>query len=186
MNLIILFLTFCYVGLFTIGGGLAVIPLLEKICVSNGWATVERFYQMVAISESTPGPIGINIATYAGYVSNGVLGGIVASIGIVTPPFILVMLIIKILDKYRKKPLVSAIFVGLRAVTIGLVATALLSLIKITLVDLSQYSDLATIYQIFDYKALIIFVVIAFLYFKFKKHPLLYIALGAVAGILFL
>lgn len=186
MSLIMLFLTFCYVGLFTIGGGMAAIPLIENVCVSNGLTTVTEFYQMVAISESTPGPIGINIATYAGYMSQGVAGGIVASLGLITPPFIICVLLIKLLDKYSKTPLVKAMFVGLRAVIIGLICTALLSIVKICLVDVSLFTTWDQVWNIFNWKAWIILVVIAFLYFKFKKHPLLYIGLGAVLGILIL
>ena len=181
-----LFITFCYVGLFTIGGGMATIPLLEEVCVSNHWTTIEEFYQMVAISESTPGPIGINIATYVGFTTQGVLGGIVASIGLITPPFIIMMVVIRLLNKFRKTPIVRALFVGLRAATVGLVLTSFLSIIEITLVDTSLYTTFDKFYQIFNWKACLIFVGIAFLYFKFKKHPLLYIGLGAIAGILFL
>jgi len=186
MELLILFLVFCYTGLFTIGGGMAAIPLIQDVCVSRGWLTVEQFYQMVAISEATPGPIGINVATFVGYTQQGILGGIVATLGAITPPFIIVMLVIKIIKKYSQTAFVKAMFIGLRATIIGLIATASYSLLKITLVDFSAYSSLDSLISIFNIKAILIFTFIAFTYFKFKKHPLIYIAMGAVAGMLFL
>ncbi len=186
MSLIMLFLTFLYVGLFTIGGGMSTIALLENICVGQGLVTSEEFFQMVAISESTPGPIGINIATYVGYLQGGVLGGILASIGLIALPFAICALLIKILDKFSKKPVVRAAFIGLRAVTIGLIASSALSMIKVTLLSVSGEMFASNFTILVNYKECIIFVIIAATYFIFKKHPLIYIAAGAILGILIL
>lgn len=179
--LIKLFYEFMIVGLFAIGGGMSALPLIERVVVSNGWLTVERFYQMVAIAESTPGPIGINVATYVGYTQAGVIGSIVASLATVFLPFIFLMIIIRGIYKYYKTKEVQAIFTALRATILGLILTAAYNISLIAAITPNQ-----TLLLGIDYRAIIILAVILYAFVKYKKHPLLYIAAGALLGIIFL
>ena len=182
MNILIkLFYEFMIVGLFAIGGGMSALPLIERVVVSNGWLTVERFYQMVAIAESTPGPIGINVATYVGYTQAGIIGSIVASLATVFLPFVFLMIIIRGIYKYYKTKEVQAIFTALRATILGLILTAAYNISLIAVIT----SNPASFFGI-DYRAIIILAVILYAFVKYKKHPLLYIAAGAILGIIFL
>ena len=165
---------FFKIGLFTYGGGLAMIPLLRDIAVHNHWLTDVQFADLIAISQSTPGPIAINMATYIGYREAGILGSILASFVLVLPAFILAVLLSQILAKHRKNPLVTAAFVGLKATIIGLIAT---SIIQVALVSIygENIGSLMTFWKGIDYKALLLFVFSFILIRKTQKHPLYYI-----------
>ena len=120
-----LFYVFFLVGLFTFGGGYAMISILEGEIVSRGWLDTSTFYNVVSISESTPGPIAVNMATFVGNMEGGILGSIVATIGIVLPSFIIILLIATILSKIIENHIVKAILDGFKAVVVGLIfATA--------------------------------------------------------------
>lgn len=177
-----LFYEFLIVGAFAIGGGMSALPLIERVVVNNGWLTVDRFYQMVAIAESTPGPIGINVATYVGFEQAGVIGSIVASLATVFIPFIFLMIIIQALNKYYKTKSIQAIFIALRATIIGLIITAAFNISSITLFDITLIRD--DFINAFNYSGILIFIIIFYGFIKFKKHPLFYIAAGAILGLL--
>jgi chromate transporter len=179
-----LFYEFMIVGAFAIGGGMSALPLIENVVVRNGWLSVEAFYQMVAISESTPGPIGINVATYVGFVQAGIIGGIVASLATVFIPFIFLMIIIRALNKYYKTKGVQAVFVALRATIIGLILTAAYNIASITLFDVNNLTS--DFINSFNYRGILIFAVILYAFIKYKKHPLIYIGAGALLGLIFL
>ena len=184
MNLEILFklfYEFLIVGIFAIGGGMSALPLIENVVVSNNWLTVERFYQMVAIAESTPGPIGINIATYVGYTQAGIVGAIIASLATVFMPFVFLMLIIRIMNSYSKTRAIQAIFIALKAAILGLILTAAYNIASIAIISKNQ----GFLFDL-DYRALLIMIVILVAFVKYKKHPLIYIGAGALLGILFL
>lgn len=170
------------VGAFAIGGGMSALPLIENVVVRNGWLSVEAFYQMVAISESTPGPIGINVATYVGFEQAGIIGGIVASLATVFVPFIFLMIIIRVLNRYYKTKAVQAVFIALRATIIGLILTAAYNISLITLVDTNLISN--NLLNSFNYSGILIFIIILYAFIKYKKHPLIYIAAGALLGLL--
>lgn len=186
MGLLQLFITFAYIGLFSIGGGLVALPFIRQEAIRHGWITLEQFFQMVAVSESTPGPIGINMATYVGYSQYGLIGGIATTIGNVLPSLIIIMIIAKYFQKFGDQPIVKAAFYGLRAAVVGLVATAVYDVFVVSIVHLQDFSMTHEISQLIDIKALIIFIVIYYLFNKFNKHPIIYIGLGAVLGVLFL
>lgn len=186
IGLIQLFITFAYIGLFSIGGGLVALPFIRQEAIRHGWITLEQFFQMVAVSESTPGPIGINMATYVGHSQYGVLGGIITTMGNVLPSLIIIMLIAKYFKKFGQQPIVRAAFYGLRAAVVGLVATAVYDVFTVTIIHLETFSLTQSLGQLIDFKALIIFVVIYSLFERFNKHPIVYIALGAILGVLFL
>jgi chromate transporter len=176
-----LFYEFMIVGIFAIGGGMSALPLIENVVVRNNWLTSAAFYQMVAISESTPGPIGINVATYVGYDQAGLIGGITASLATVFLPFVFLMIIIRALNKYYKTKAVQAIFKALRATIIGLILTAAFNISTITLFEIELIS--IDLLNAINYGNVIIFIIILFGFMKYKKHPLLYIGAGALLGL---
>ena len=203
-----LFLEFFKIGICAFGGGLATIPFLEELSQTTNWFSLEDLANMIAISESTPGAIGVNMATYVGYttvmgeynnVFLGFLGGIISTIGFVSPSIIIILIICQFLDKFRKNKYVDYAFYGLRAASFGLICAAGYSILKLSIISPRGASDafLAVegtgfwnqLWQGFinfwDYKSLILAVVMGFFIFKFKKHPIIYIAAAAVIGIIF-
>ena len=188
-----LYIRFFMVGLFAIGGGLATLPFLTSMGETTGWFNAMDISNMVAISESTPGPIGINMATYIGYQIGsemgapfGVLGSIIASLGEVTPCIVTIMIISKMLMKFRDSKYVEYAFYGLRAASVGLIAAAWLGVAKIAFWNSEVFSQSENILMSIDYKSIILSAVIFFLVTKFKKiHPIALIILAAVVGIIF-
>lgn len=117
-----LYLEFFKIGLFSIGGGLATLPFVQQLIERYGWITSEDLLNMIAISESTPGPIGINLATFVGYNTGGLLGGIVATIGLVTPSLIIIVLVAHYFIRFNEHPLVQGALRGIRPAVAGLIA----------------------------------------------------------------
>lgn len=185
-----LFLEFCKVGLFSVGGGLATIPFLTDLGERTGWFTSGQLADMIAISESTPGPMGVNMATYVGFTSGGVLGGIVSTLGLIFPSILIILIIAKFLQKFRQSKVVDGVFYGLRAASVALITAALLQVAKIALmfreVALPESGVVKT--ELFYWPAIllaaVIFVLVKFTPLK-KLHPICFIALAAVAGIIF-
>ena len=190
VSLIELFFIFFYVGLFTIGGGLVAITLMEETIVSRGLISPEQFYNMVAISESTPGPVGVNIATYIGYELYGVFGAIVTSFGEILPSLICIMIIAQFLKSFQQKPIVKSVFYFLRPASTGLIFVAAIQVFVIALMYIpSDFSVLKTFNgwkNLFDWQSLYFYVIAVFVLFKIKVHPILLIISGAIFGILFL
>ncbi len=184
MEYIYLFLIFFKVGIFTIGGGLAAIPLLQEEVLTRGWLTNLQFADMIAVSESTPGPIGVNIATYVGYSQYGILGSIIATLGLVTPSIIIIMLIAKFVMHYRDNKYVNGVFVGLRPAVTGLILAAATSIALISLVDIDLFNQTDKLIDLFNFKAIAMFFVFFILTNKWKHHPIYYIAIAGVIGIL--
>lgn len=131
MFLIELFLTFFKIGLFAVGGGLATLPFLYELANSNAWISVEDISNLVAISESTPGPLGINMATYVGFLKSGVAGSVIASVGLVVPSIIIIVIIARFLDKFKDSRIVQDVFYGLRAASCALIAVAGIGVAKL-------------------------------------------------------
>ncbi len=180
-----LFWEFLKIGTFAVGGGMATLPFLQRLSEATGWYSQAFITDMIAISESTPGPIGINMATYVGYNVAGVLGGIVATMGEVLPAVIIVTLVSKSLERFRGNKLADDAFYGLRPAVTGLIAAAGISVVKVSMFHLDLYQKTGAILDAFDFKKLIFFVLVFFAIKKFKKHPTVYIACAAVVGILF-
>ena len=171
-------------GLFAVGGGLATLPFLSRMSQAHPhWFDTQMLANMVAISESTPGPLGVNMATYVGYTVAGIPGGIIATLSLVCPSVIIIMLIFKVLEQYKNNPLVQSGFAGLRPAVTGLIAAAGYSVFRMAV--LTGGGD--TIFTIISWKALLLFAVI-FVLTQLKKtkglHPALFIACGAVVGLL--
>lgn len=169
-------------GLFAIGGGLATLPFLNEMAEKYPWFSKAELSDMIAISESTPGPIGVNMATYAGFNAYGVLGGILATLSLVAPSIIVIILISKILDRFKENPIVEDLFYGLRPAVAALIAFAAWELFDIAMIR----DTFTALWQILDWRAFCIFIILTVLNFKFEKiHPILFIIAGAVIGIAF-
>ena len=168
------------VGLFSVGGGLATLPFWVELAKKYpDWIAEKEITDMIAVAESTPGPIGVNMATYAGFLSNGTFGGVVATLSLILPSIIVILVVARVLKKFKDSVIVKDLFYGLRASVAGLICV---STLNILLQNLSAQN--AQIFA-FDYKKVILFAGILFGVLKFKKHPLVYIAIGAIFGILF-
>lgn len=194
MVLLRLFFEFCRVGLFSVGGGLATIPFLTDLGQRTGWFTSGDLANMIAISESTPGPMGVNMATYVGFHTAGVVGGIIATLGLIFPSVVIILVIAGFLQKFRQSKGVDAVFYGLRAASVALITAALLQVAKIALMFHKVYVDTSVPgqgvvgYELFYWPAIILAVVIFVLvkYSPLKKlHPICFIGLAALAGIVF-
>ena len=188
-TLLRLFVEFFKTGLFSVGGGLATLPFLYEMSEKTGWFTRWDIADMIAISESTPGAIGINMSTYAGFKTAGVTGGIVASLGLALPSLIIIIIIAKFLNKFDANKYVQRAFYGLRPASAALIAAAGVSVVKIALLDLGAYAASGALGDLFQWKAIALAAVVWVLTNVVKPtkklHPLVYIAASAVAGIAF-
>ena len=184
-----LFWEYFKAGLFAVGGGMATIPFLYKISDRTGWFTHQDLANMLAVSESTPGPIGVNMATYVGYVTgmkeggvaNAILGAVTASIGLVMPSLIVILIVAAMLKRFKNSPLVQKTFYGLRPASTGLIAAAGLSVAISNLFDEAASSV--------NWKGCILAVVLWVLTNKVSKtkklHPIVFIGFSALVGIVF-
>ena len=177
MELLLMFFTFFKIGLFAVGGGLATLPFLYNLAEQYNWISVSDITNMIAISESTPGPIGINMATYVGYLHSGVLGAVIMPLGEVAPSLIIIIIISKFLQKFRESSVFDDVFYGLRPASVGMIMAAGLSIVRIAFFG-DALSDFFWQGAIF---AVLLFVAMR----KFKLHPVFYIAISAVVGIIF-
>lgn len=193
MILLEMFFRFFFVGLFSVGGGLATLPFLTSMGETTGWFSQADISNMVAISESTPGPLGINMATYIGYQIGsqqstllGILGTVIAPLGVVTPSIIVILIISRVLMKFRDSKYVEYAFYGLRAASVGLITAACLGVAKIAFFNSEIMSQTQNIFAAVDYKSIILSVLIFIGVTKFKKiHPIVFILISAVVGIIF-
>ena len=181
MIYLLLFWEFFKIGLFAIGGGLASLPFLFDLAGRYDWFTTSELANMVAVGESTPGPIAINMATYVGYHTAGVGGSLIATTAIILPPLLISLLVCRVLCRCQNMPWLERAFWGLRPAVAGLI-----SVICYNLMELALAADLDLGFQSgVSWKALILFVLLLPAIFYFKKHPLIYIGIGAVVGIVF-
>ena len=175
-----LFLTFFKIGLFTFGGGYAMLPLIQKEVLNHGWMEIEEIINFIAVSESTPGPFAINCATYVGMETGGVLGAVCATLGVVLPSFIVILCVARFYKRFKESKIVSSVMTGLRPAVIGLIGSALVSMILT--VFLPNGFNFGGIVIPDLLVSLAITVVMTILVFK-KVHPIIIIVLSAVAGI---
>lgn len=181
-----LFWEFFQAGLFAIGGGMATLPFLYDISDRTGWYTHAQLADMIAISESTPGPVGVNMATYVGFTSGGVLGAGIATLGLVAPSIIVILMIAGFLKAFRENRFVNSAFYGLRPASVGLIAAAVVPIFQISILNLETFSITHEILQLFQWPYLLLAVLVFFLMRKFSKiHPIVFIGASAVAGIVF-
>ena len=184
-----LFWEFFKTGLFAVGGGMATLPFMYDISDKTGWFTHSMLADMVAVSESTPGPIGVNMATYVGFVTGGIPGAVVATAGLVTPSVIVILLIARVLKAFRENQYVDAGFYGLRPCSVGLIAAAGVLVIKLALFNTELYASTGALLDLFNFKALILAAVLLVATRCIKKlkglHPIVFILASAVIGIVF-
>lgn len=177
-----LFFSFFKIGLFAVGGGPATIPYLMDLTDKRDWFTMSELTNMIAVSESTPGPVGLNMATYAGFSAAGMAGGLIASLGLVTPSVIVIILIARFLKNFSENPYVKAAFWGVRPAVTALIAAAVYNLCKVSLfVETAEGTSPAV--------KTIALAVVMFGCMRIKKlgklHPALWLLAAAVIGIVF-
>lgn len=212
LELLKLFLEFFRIGICAFGGGLATIPFLQELAEATGWFTQEQLGNMLAISESTPGAIGVNMSTYVGYLVGmaefnnpfmGFVGGVVATLGFVSPSVLVIIIVCQFLDKFKNSKYVKWTFYGLRAASLGLICAAAYSVLTLSIVRPDKALDCFSgitkenffteiwscisnaCVEFFDFKSLALAFFLGILIFKFKKHPIFYIILAAIIGIIF-
>ncbi len=206
-----LYFQFFKIGFCAFGGGLATLPFLKELSINTSWFSLTELANMIAVSESTPGAMGINMSTYVGYMvsSNNyhnlflnLISSMISTLGLVTPSIIVICFVALFLDKFKNNKYVSYAFYGLRAASVGLMIAALYSIAEVALM---QNSDVVSVFKtsfdsvsiktffkclsnafdtILNYKNIMIGLIFGILIFKFKKHPILYVFMGAVVGIL--
>ena len=185
MTIIMLCIQFFKTGLFSIGGGLATLPFLYEISDRFGWFSHADIADMIAISESTPGAIGINMSTYAGYTTGGIPGGILASLSLACPSVIIIMIIARFLEKFRENKYVDRAFYGLRPASIAMISAAGVNVAMVALFDLKAFQASHFLPDFFVWKGLILAVLIFIGQKKIKIHPVAFIAASALIGIIF-
>ena len=185
MNILLnLVLEFAKTGLFSVGGGLATLPFLYEMSANHpSWFTSADVADMIAISESTPGAIGINMSTYAGFKTAGIPGGILATVGLALPSVIIILIIAKFLEKFRTNKLVEGTLYGLRPASLAMISVAGLSVAKVALINLPAFEAGGSVGDLFLWKAIALGVVLFFAQKKLKWHPAFFIAISAVVGI---
>lgn len=189
MILLRLFYEFFKTGLFAIGGGMATLPFLSAMGERTGWFTQAQLTDMVAVSESTPGPIGVNMATYVGYESAGIPGGIVATLGLITPSVIIILIIAAFLKSFRDNRYVERVFYGIRPASTALIAAAGVSVMLLCLFDVESWQLSGKLTQLVSVKGLALFAAVWVLTNLVRPvknlHPIIFIALSAAVGIVF-
>ena len=184
-----LFFEFFKTGLFAVGGGMATLPFLYDMEDKTNWFTSAQLADMIAVSESTPGPIGVNMATYVGYTTAGIWGGLVATLALVMPSVIIIVIISYFLKSFRENKYVDAAFYGLRPASTGLIAGAGMTVVTITLIQIDLFKSSGNIIDLFNWKSLILAIIIYLLTNHVKQtkklHPVFFIAGSAIVGMLF-
>lgn len=176
---------FMKIGLFSFGGGLATLPFLQELGQRTGWFTAAQLADMLAVSESTPGAIGANMATYIGYTTAGIGGAVVATVSLIIPGAILTFVVVKLLSRFRESRLVSSAFYGLRPASVALIAVACFEVLKLSLMDTSAITDVSGLFAAFELKAVILAAILFPLIQRTKVHPIVYLAGSAVVGVIF-
>lgn len=199
MTLIHLFFIFFYIGLFAVGGGLVAATFMQQALVEQyKIISAEKFYSMLAISESTPGPIGINLATYIGTELYGPVGGIVTTFAEILPSLIVIIVIARFFSKFQEKPLTKSIFSFLRPATTGMVMVALIQVFSLSIIQTESFKNTSdfisqfiskphhTLDILLNWKAIALYELCLVILYRTKLHPIFIVALSAVFGVVFL
>ena len=180
MKLIYLFAVFFRIDLFAIGGGLATLPFLFDLADNSDWLSRESIGNMLAIAQSAPGAIGVNLAAYTGFTHSGVSGGLMAALGLVTPSIIIIIIAARMLEAFRENRIIKILFTSFRPAAVGLLSSAGLGAIVLSLWN----SAAPRWYEFLRWKEFLLFGLVFFLVVKFKKHPVLYIAAAGAVGVI--
>lgn len=186
-NTFFLIYEFFKTGLFAIGGGLAAIPFLQEMSKQYKWFSSEELYTMIAISESTPGSLGVNMSTYTGFLSDGLLGGILATISLILPGMIIIGLLSKSLHKFQDAKMLQYAFDGVKPAITGFILAAVMPLFLLTLFKVNTHKLSLSIFTSLspDYVNILFFLGITLIYAKFKLHPILIVAGCGFMGYIF-
>ena len=181
-DLFLLVLEFFKTGLFAVGGGPATIPFLMDMAKKYPWFSMQELSDMIAISESTPGPVGINMATYAGFKTLGMFGGIVSTLALTIPSIVIILIIARFLEGFQENKIVKAVFAGIKPAVTALIAVAVFNIFKVSLFDISDGAYTPRI-------ASMIIGAVIFILLQVKKtkkmHPALWFLFAALVGIIF-
>ena len=184
-----LFYEFFKAGLFAVGGGMATIPFLYDISDKTGWFTHAQLTDMIAISESTPGPIGVNMATYVGFTTGGIPGAVIATLGLITPSIIVILIIAGFLKAFKDNKYVQSAFYGLRPASTGLIAAAGLSVVVLVILQKDKFAVTGSVMDLVNIPNIILMFILYYFTAKCKKtkglHAAAFIAASAVIGIVF-
>ena len=184
-----LFFEFFRAGLFAVGGGLATIPFLQDIGTRTGWFSSAELTNMIAVSESTPGPMGVNMATYVGFTVAGIPGAVTATLGLICPSIIIIILICQVLQRFRQSRAVDAVFYGLRPASTALITAAGVSVAVVALLNTAAWTgSLSSLTAVFRWKAIVLAaVLLVCTHIKKLKgfHPIVWILIAAAAGVVF-
>ncbi len=175
-----LFLTFLKIGALTFGGGYAMLPLIQSEVLAHGWMEQQMIVDFIAVSESTPGPFAINMATFIGAEKGGVIGSACATLGVVFPSFVIILIVAKCFEKFKESKAVKGCMTGLKPAVVGLISSAILTVAATVFVPSGFTLDIFKSYEVYVSAAL--FVIALVLAFK-KRHPILIISLCAAVGI---
>ena len=187
MILLRLFFEFFKTGLFAVGGGLATIPFLQDMGAATGWFTDADLTTMIAVSESTPGPIGVNMATYVGFQTAGLPGSVVATLGLITPSVLVILIVAGILNKFRQSRTVDAVFKGLRPASTALIAAACVSVAMSIVIKVGMSETLGHAFSIHWLSAALSLTLFLAMRTKAGKklHPFIFIGIAAILGVVF-
>ena len=177
-DLLLMMAEFFKTGLFAVGGGLATIPFLQEMAGRYGWFDTATLSTMIAVSESTPGPMGVNMATYVGYTTHGPAGAVAATLSLVAPSVIVILMIANMLDRFKQSRIVQNVFVGIRPFVVGLILAACFDIFLTTLF----VPGAKTLVGMISWSHIALFGVGLFCYRKFRIHPILIIVAGGVLG----
>ncbi|MCX4274908.1 MAG: chromate transporter [Candidatus Gastranaerophilales bacterium] len=190
MTYLLLFVEFFKIGLFSFGGGYATLPFLYHMSETYHWFSADELLRMLAVSSITPGPVGMNVATFAGFKTGGILGSIIATMAIMVPSFMIVIFISKMLKKFRDNFYIKSALYVLRPATAAMIAAVGVRLFKGSIIlalpkGFSEFFDIFyKIGEFVDIKAFVLFLFLFILSLKLKRDPLVYLLIGAIFGVL--
>lgn len=186
MILFFLCIEFAKIGFFSLGGGYATLPFLYHMSEVYGWFSPLELSRMLAISSITPGPVGLNVATFAGFKTAGILGSIVATMSIMLPSFFMIIIISKMLKKFKDSPCLCSVMYALRPATAAMLAAVALRLFRDAIIRNPDFSgfNFLQMQNFIDIKGFLLLVILFILSLRLKKDPLVFLAFGAIAGIL--
>jgi chromate transporter len=179
MNLFALFAQFFKIGLFSIGGGYATLPFLYELANREAWLSVEKIGNMLAVAQSLPGAVGMNLAVYTGFQGGGIPGGLIAALGLASPSIITIIIVARMLNAFRESPVVASFFSGLRPAGAGLLSSAALGVLTAVLFNSAAGTWLAVL----RWRECALFAAVFLLIRLLKQHPVVYIALAGLAGV---
>lgn len=180
-----LFLEFFKMGALTFGGGYAMIPFIEETVLHHGWLTTRELVDFIAVSESTPGAFAVNISTYVGSEVGGLFGSLCATVGLVLPPFILILIIAKCYEKFKESIIVKGVMLGLKSTVVGLIGATVFSVAAdILFPNGLNFTSLSYLSSSNFWFVIVVFALMLFLLLYKKLNPILIIVLSAGAGII--